>query len=671
MLQFLYTSCIHGICHHVCCHAVVSCRPPSSRKIGVSGLNRFRTSKDKKDKKVASSPSSPVLPPVSAAPQTTTSATNLCRDTVTPPVSDCQENTLTGMQTPCKVKPSVVINAAVLSPGSLLGGAAVKMATVLRPGFRATSPADSSPAVDIDEPLIMLTARQLSQLGVKINMMSAGGDTTVQLSSPSGKGTLTSIGGNVTRNTLLSSTEMQDRVADSECKMLSSVSLSSVTLSTSATTIRCSSVVSSSENSDTCVKCHSDSIPSNVDYMPGDIIGVTHGEDVDMTDAADVTTVNTCHDVTITADVGSVDTPCHDDTATTGDIELSFTPGVSVHVNSPVTVTTSDTVIGAMTNVIVEASTPNKPVKCVITDGVVSPAIVPRVVAALTDGQNRTPKKIPSTPSPEKTSPSKRSLFYNSPSRKATVFHRLHKPQDDPPKARRTIDILPHPPLPVPDFSVGSPFYQSPSKQITFVQPAGGSSGFAGVDVSVSRNLAFSLRSPSKTGIAGGRRGHAIYVSPVKKAAAKITARLKKVRKIRKLERILPKPAEPAVVLAPVLTPHVVETEQCNTHVGVSDVGSSDTSMARFGLDAPREKADSPRRSAMEPVTPREEVVAMESESDGESVKGAASRPESATEFDDDDNDDEDHLAQLMAASTTIRCVPGHWVSYNQQNTFK
>ena len=584
---------------------------------------------------------------------------------MTPPVSDCQEDIVTGMQTPCKVKPGVVINAAVLSPGSLLGGATVKMATVLRPGFRATSPVDSSPGVDIDEPLIMLTARQLSQLGVKINMMSAGGDTTVQLSSPSGKGTLASIGGTVTRNTLLSSTDMQqDRVADGECTILSSVSLSSVTLSTSATTIRCSSVVSSSKNSDTCVTRRSDSVPSNVDYTPGDIVGVNHGQDVDMTDAANVATVNTCHDVTIPADVGSVDTPCHDDTGTAGDMELIFTPGVSVHVNSPVTVTTSDTV--TMTNIIVDATTPNKPVKCVITDGAVSPAVVPRVVAALTDSQNRTLKKIPSTPSPEKTSPSKRSLFYNSPSRKATVFHRLHKPQDDPPKARRTIDILPHPPLPTPDFSVGSPFYQSPSKQITFVQPAGGSSGFAGVDVSVSRNLAFSLRSPSKTGIPGGRRGHAIYVSPVKKAAAKITARLKKVRKIRKLERILPKPAEPAIISAP-----VVETEQCNTHVGVSDVGSSDASMARFELDTPGEKADSPRRPPMEPVTPREEVVAMESESDGESVKGAASRPESATEFDDDDNDDEDHLAQLMAASTTIRCVSGHWLSYSQQNTFK
>ena len=633
------------------CHAVVSCRPPSSRKIGVSGLNRFRTSKAKKQKKVVSSPSSPVLPPVSAVPPTTISETNLCRDTVTPPVSDCQENTVTGMQTPCKVKPGVVINAAVLSPGSLLGGATVKMATVLRPGFRANSPVDGSPGVDIDEPLIMLTARQLSQLGVKINMMSAGGDTTVQLSSPSGKGTLASIGGNVTRNTLLSSAKMQD----SECKMLPSVSLSSVTLSTSATTIRCSSVVSSSENSDTCVTRHNDSVPSNVDYTPGDIVGLTHGQDVDMTDVADVTTVNTCHDVTIPADVG---TPCHDDTATAGDMELSFSPGVSVHVNSPVTVTTSDTV--TMTNIIVDATTPNKPVKCVITDGAVSPAVVPRVIAALTDSQNRTPKKIPSTPSPEKASPSKRSLFYNSPSRKATVFHRLHKPQDDPPKARRTIDIMPHPPLPTPDFSVGSPFYQSPSKQITFVQPAGGSSVFAGVDVSVSRNLAFSLRSPSKTGIAAGRRGHTIYVSPVKKAAAKITARLKKVRKIRKLERILPKPAEP--VLAPVLTPQV-EMEQCNTRVG--DVGSSDASMARFGLDTPGEQADSPRRPPMEPVTPREEVVAMESESDGESVKGAPSRPESATEFDDDDNDDEDHLAQLMAASTTIRCVSGHWLSYN------
>ena len=614
--------------------------------MGVSGLNQFH-----KDKNITASTSSPP-PSEGSLTDSTVLVETVGEDTVVTPVSDSQENASVGTHTPSKVTPSVVINAAVLSPGSLLGGtSAVKMTTMLRPGFPAASPVVSSPAVGIDEPLIMLTPRQLSQLGVKINMVPVGGDTKVQLSSPSGVDTLVSVASGGRRTPVLSSGPkiVEDRSMESGGDSLLSVALTGVTLSMSATTTKCSSSQPSpSPTADPSVTrlSKADSIPMGVNWMTGDTVNASHCVNVDMTDA----------------DVTGVGTHCHDDTVAANAVEQSVAASASLPVNSAVTVTTVDTVeklVNTMTKPVDSSGNSDK--SGISADVVVSSKIVPCILAALTGSQNKTPQKMLGTPPQEKTSPCKCSLLYNSPSRKLTVFHRLQKPPEKtPPKAKKTISILPHPAptLSMPDFSTGSPFYQSPSKQITFVQPPGGLSGFASTDTAVNRNLAFSLRSPSKNGsLAVNRR--AVYISPIKKAAAKITARLKKVRKLRKLERILPKTVEASTVSTTDLGSPIVDTESCK--VAGSRVGAvSDASLVRFSLDGLRENTggDSkviPLRPPTEAVTLREDAGGVESESDGESVKGVASRPESATEYEDDDNDDEDHLAQLMAASTTIR----------------
>ena len=228
----------------------------------------------------------------------------------------------------------------------------------------------------------------------------------------------------------------------------------------------------------------------------------------------------------------------------------------------------------------------------------------------------------------------------------------------------------------------------------------------------MNRNLGFSLRSPGKN--AANRRGHTVFISPLKKAAAKITARLKKVRPLRKLDRILPKSVSTSIIAAAFFGSD--GTESCdmsdvNTSVGSLDYlrgNNNNNSNYLYSAISPELKFCSEalvttlaclyntmlkkynvkshikyhsgkvkhtiyvnnkklyiifigndeevlRRRDVDHVTTREDVIGGESESDGEGVKGATGPPESATEYEDEDNDDEDHLAQLMEASTTIR----------------
>ena len=502
----------------------------------------------------------------------------LVKDGVVQPVSGCEENDTAGSPE------NIVINAAVLSPG---GSAAVKMATMSKPGFRSASPVVSGDAVGIDEPLIMLTARQLSQLGVKIN-----------ISSPSVADIQVPAGSSDVQNTVLLSSgpnTVKDDVA-SESEVPSIVARSNVTESTSVPATVHQQTATQTDGE---VDQVSDVAPSLVEH-----IGNDDGVNADTLDAL-------CHD--------DADTACTVDQGVAG---IDTIPVDSTIVHTTTNVTTGDTV-----TVDAVSESMDLPVASFAsTDVVTCSEIAPHATTA--GGENKTPQKTP----PQKHTPPSKTFLSSSPSRKSTVFHRLHKPHLDTSKAKKAISILPHPvsATSTADFSAGSPFYQSPSKQITFLQPS---------EVSVNRNLGFSLRSPSKNH-ASNRRGHAVFISPLKKAAAKITARLKKVRPLRKLDRILPKSVSSSIIAA--------------AFFGSSDSESCDVSDVNTSVGIP-DCEEVRRRPDVDHVTLRDDVIGGESESDGEGVRGAPGRPESATEYEDEDNDDEDHLAQLMEASTTIR----------------
>ena len=500
----------------------------------------------------------------------------LVKDGVVHPVSDCEENDATGSE-------NVVINAAVLSPG---GSAAVKVATMSKPGFLSASPVVSGEAVGIDEPLIMLTARQLSKLGVKINL-------------PSMVDTQVSVGSSDVQNTVVLSSGQNTVKDDSVANESETPSIMELN-STEPTLVPVTVQQQSPTQSDV-----------DVDQVPD--VATSIGED-------------TCDDVGVNAVI--VDALCHDDIDTACAVDQGVTgietlPVDNIVVDTTTNVTTEDSV--TVDTISEPMDLPSSScVSLTSADDVVCPEIVPQVTNA--DVENKTPQKTP----PQKQTPPSKKFLSSSPSRKSTVFHRLQKPYLDTPKAKKAISILPHP-MSTADFSAGSPFYQSPSKQITFLQPS---------EVSVvNRNLGFSLRSPGKN--AANRRGHTVFISPLKKAAAKITARLKKVRPLRKLDRILPKSVSTSIIAAAFFG------SDDSKHSNLSDVNTS-----VGGIDCLRSNDEEVRRDH---VTMREDVIGGESESDGEGVKGVAGPPESATEYEDEDNDDEDHLAQLMEASTTIR----------------
>ena len=529
----------------------------------------------------------------------------LVKDGVIQPVSDCEENDAAG--SPEKV----VINAAVLSPG---GSAAVKVATMSKPGFLSASPVISGEAVGIDEPLIMLTARQLSKLGVKINL-------------PSMVDTQVSVGSSDVQNT--------------------------VVLSSGQNTVKDDSVANESETPSIMELNSTEptSVPVTVQQQS------PTQSDVDIDQVPDVATSlgeNTCEDVPVNA--VTVDALCHDDIDTACTVDQAVTCIETLPVDNTVVDTTTNVTSEDIITVDTISESIDLPgsscvsftsadiicsdivttvgsscISSTPTDVVTCSDVVPHVTTA--DVEDKTLQKTLDTPQktpPQKQTPPSKKFLSSSPSRKSTVFHRLQKPHPDTPKAKKAISILPHP-MSTADFSAGSPFYQSPSKQITFLQPS--------EVLSVNRNLGFSLRSPGKN--AANRRGHTVFISPLKKAAAKITARLKKVRPLRKLDRILPKSVSTSIIAAAFFGSD--GNESCD----MSEVNTSIGSM-----DFLRGNDEEVRRDH---VTMREDVIGGESESDGEGVKGAPGPPESATEYEDEDNDDEDHLAQLMEASTTIR----------------